>query len=83
MNALMIPCLKATELMEKKSLFRLMFRERVQLWLHKKMCAACAMYEKQMLVLQTVLSAFYRVNTSEEHTNTELKKRILFQLNNN
>jgi len=56
MNILFLSCLKATELIEKKLLFKLSFSERVRLKMHKAMCDACTMYEKQSNVLDKALS---------------------------
>ena len=47
MNVLFLSCLKASELIEKSLQFRLTLREKMQLSMHKKMCDACKLYEKQ------------------------------------
>lgn len=51
MHLLFLSCLKATELIEKKFYVRLSFRERLQLKMHKMMCEACTIYEKQSIIL--------------------------------
>ena len=56
MHKLLLSCLKATELMEKKFHFRLTFRERMQLKMHKSMCKACSRYDKQSAILHKALS---------------------------
>ncbi len=52
MHILFLSCRKATELIDKRLLFRLSFREKLQLTLHKTMCSACRMYEKQGLLIE-------------------------------
>lgn len=57
MNILFLSCLKATELIEKKFLFRLSLSEKIRLKMHKAMCDACTMYEKQSNTLNKALSS--------------------------
>ncbi len=52
MHYLFLSCLKATELIEKKISFKLSFKEKIQLKLHKMMCDACTNYEKQNLLIE-------------------------------
>jgi hypothetical protein len=51
MNIIFLSCLKATELIEKKLYFRLSYREKMQLKMHKMMCDACTNYEYQSNIL--------------------------------
>lgn len=55
MNYLMLSCKKATELIEKRALVRLSFKEKVQLRMHKSMCDACTAYEKQSRKIDELL----------------------------
>ncbi len=52
MNILILSCLKATELIEKKLHFKLLFKEKLQLKVHKMMCDVCRLYEKQSAFLE-------------------------------
>ena len=52
MNILFLSCLKATELMEKRFHFKLSYKEKLQLKVHKMMCDACTLYEKQSIILE-------------------------------
>lgn len=52
MNILFLSCLKATELMGKRFHFKLSFKEKLQLKVHKMMCDACTLYEKQSIILE-------------------------------
>ncbi len=53
---LFLSCLKASELVEKKMHFNLSFTERIQLKLHKSMCEACRVYEKQSNFIEKGIS---------------------------
>ena len=57
MNKMFLSCLKATELIEKKLHFKLSLTEKIRLKMHKAMCDACTMYEKQSNVLDKVLGS--------------------------
>lgn len=56
MNILLLSCLKATELIEKKLHFKLSFTERLQLSMHKIVCEACSNYEKQSILIEKSIS---------------------------
>jgi glucose-6-phosphate-specific signal transduction histidine kinase len=82
MQWLMLSCRKATELIEKKLLTNLSFREKVQLKMHKSFCDACTAYEKQSKLIDKLLSKQIHkesdeVENDEVVANEELKKRIL------
>ena len=70
MNILFLSCLKATELIEKKLLFRLSLSEKIRLLMHKAMCDACTLYEKQSITLDRALSG------------SEKREEIIIDLNN-
>lgn len=57
MHMLFLSCLKATELIEKKLLFRLSLSEKIRLEMHKAMCDACSLYEKQSSTIDKALSS--------------------------
>lgn len=52
MHMLFLSCLKATELIEKNLHFKLSFREKLQLKVHKMMCDACSNYGKQNFIIE-------------------------------
>jgi hypothetical protein len=58
MHFLFLSCLKASEMIEKKLHFRLSFRERMQLKMHKMMCSACSNFEKHNLFVEKAISNF-------------------------
>lgn len=76
MNILFLSCAKATELIEKKLLFRLTLSERIRLTMHKAMCDACSMYEKQSNLLDKALSATDETEVKKTDING-LKKDII------
>lgn len=65
MHFLFLSCLKASELIEKKFHFKLSFKERLQLKLHKMMCSACTLYEKQSTLLEKGIENRYKYNGKE------------------
>lgn len=83
MNWLMLSCKKATELIEKKALLKITFKEKIQLQMHKSMCSACTAYEKQSKKLDEL---FYKhINNDNTEVsgpvqNEDLKIKILKNL---
>ena len=82
MQWLMLSCRKATELIEKKLLTNLSFREKVQLKMHKSFCDACTAYEKQSKLIDKLLSKHIHedgdgIKSDGVVENEDLKKRIL------
>ena len=76
MNILFLSCLKASEMIEKKLHFKLNITEKLQLSMHKTMCSACSLYEKQSELLEKGISE--SLNQKHPHANTEhLKEKIL------
>jgi len=52
MHLFFLSCLKATGLIEKKMIFKLSAREKIQLSMHKMVCNACNNYEKQSFLIE-------------------------------
>lgn len=82
MHWIMLSCKKATELIEKKLLAKLSFKEKVQLEMHKSFCDACTAYEKQGKLIDKLLSKHIHkegdgIKNDDVVENEELKKRIL------
>jgi len=57
MHYMFLSCLKATELIDKKSYVPLSCVQNIQLKAHKSMCKACRNYEKQSSLLDKTLNA--------------------------
>lgn len=72
---LFLSCLKASELIEKKMHFKLSFREKIQLRIHKSMCDACRIYEKQSTVIEKGIS-MQKPKPADNINVEELKKKI-------
>ncbi len=79
MHILFLSCLKATELIEKKLHFKLSITEKLQLRMHKSMCDACTMYEKQSIVLEKGLSSLKEDDPDKKELE-QLKKIIIQKL---
>lgn len=73
MKKVMLSCLKATELIEKKLLFKLSFIEGVQLFFHKKVCHTCSAYEKQSVLIDQAIKKQYHHSEHFENL-TEIQK---------
>ncbi|MGQ1891046.1 hypothetical protein ACT29H_11460 [Thermophagus sp. OGC60D27] len=80
-HILLLSCLKATELIEKKMHFKLSFIERLQLKAHKMVCKACANYEKQSELLETGISRLQEQQITQDDI-AELKESIYQKLDN-
>ena len=78
-HILLLSCLKATELIEKKMHFKLSFIERLQLKAHKMVCKACANYEKQSELLETGISRLQEPQITQDDI-AELKESIYQKL---
>ena len=81
MHILFLSCLKATELIEKKFYVKLSFKEWLQLSMHKMMCDACSMYEKQSAIIEKGMESHHKHN-HEECDIEQLKKQISSNLKN-
>jgi hypothetical protein len=80
MNFLILSCLKATELIEKKFHFKLSFTEKIQLELHKMMCDACKTYEKQSEIIEEGIKGQHHHHHSHKVDEEQLKKQIQAKL---
>ena len=81
MNYLMLSCKKASELIDRKFIFGLNWKENIQLKLHTKMCNACTNYQKQSKAIDGILENYVQ---DEEAIplleNKQLKESILYSL---
>jgi len=78
-DILLISCLRATELIEKKFHLKLSFGDRLRLSVHKMMCSACSNYEKQSSIIDKLLA----VETGKQpapHTIRSIKESIIESL---
>lgn len=81
---LWLSCLKATELIDKKSVVKLSVRENLQLKMHTSICNACKEYEKQSIFLSTLISTHIQKTNIENLQiveNKSLKFSILRKIN--
>ncbi len=80
---LMLSCKKASELIDKKSLIKLSWKESLQLNMHTAMCDGCKAYEKQSLVLDNILHKHVQSNDESQVPqleNPDLKNKIKSKL---
>ena len=80
MHFLFLSCLKATELIEKKLHFELTVKGKIQLQLHKMMCDACSMYEKQSKIIEEGIKKHMHGVPSEKGDTEKLKEQIKIKL---
>ena len=81
MNYLMLSCKKATELIEKRSILILSWKENIQLKVHTKMCDTCTNYQKQSKEIDVILEKY--VHDEKDMPlleNKQLKESILYSL---
>ncbi len=85
-NSPLFSCKKATELLDKESVLKLSFREKVALKIHIAICAACKRYKKQSQFLEKIFKSNSQKTDSDQvpqHTNEELKEKIFDYLEKN
>ncbi|MCX6221401.1 MAG: hypothetical protein NTZ69_10465 [Bacteroidia bacterium] len=80
MHILLLSCIKATELIEKRFYFKLSFKEKLQLKLHTMVCDACTNYEKQSKIIEKGIE-MYQKKQHDEIDMTQLKDQISVKLN--
>lgn len=85
LHILLYSCLKATELIDKRSVARLTWLETIRLHFHKSLCDACTSYEKQGRLMDEILHEHFHTHAAEEpsaHRQQQeaLKERIINRL---
>jgi hypothetical protein len=83
MNRLMLSCRKASELIDKKSLIKLSWKENLQLNMHTAMCDGCKAYEKQSHLLDNILHKHIQFKDDSQVPqieNKELQDQIISKL---
>lgn len=75
----MLSCIKATELVEKKTLVRLSLVENVKLKLHMSMCKACRLYLQQSSLVNKFANKARNsvANSINQEELNEFSERIL------
>jgi hypothetical protein len=80
MRLLFLSCLKATELIEKRLHYKLVWHETLQLKVHKMMCDACKRYEKQSIFLDKSMAKKLKMEESIWVDLENLKQQIQAKL---
>ncbi len=79
MNAMMLSCVKATELMEMKEHVPLGLVKTMQLHMHTAMCSGCRNYLKQSRLINELLQNEFSTLPIIENTN-DLEAAIISKL---
>lgn len=82
----MLSCRKATELIEKQSLFELNTLEKTQLFFHLKVCDACKQYQKQSTIIDSIMQDTYTLKADKSEAGafqqpTEADKALIQKIN--
>lgn len=85
MSMVMISCKRATELIEKKTVFPLSFKENLQFILHRKMCSTCSAYYKSSKSIDSSLDQLFKESENIENKvlSEESKAAILKKIQKN
>jgi predicted anti-sigma-YlaC factor YlaD len=79
MNAMMLSCVKATELMEMKEHVPLGLLKTMQLHMHTAMCSGCRNYMKQTKLINQLLNKMFNSTPATPGTD-ELEVEIIKKL---
>ena len=79
MNAMMLSCVKATELMEMKEHVPLGLLKTMQLHMHTAMCSGCRNYLKQTKLINQLLNKNFNYTPATPGTD-ELEAEIIKKL---
>ena len=87
MNFLFLSCIRASELIEKNLDNELTSREKIQLYVHTKMCDACNAYQKQSKQLDNALNKHFtsdQIDLQKDplHLSEQFKKDLLEKIKN-
>ena len=79
MQMVLLSCLKATELIEKKYYFNLSVVEKLQLGAHKIICKPCNQYDKHSKIIEHGIADFKK-NIHSNPDIVKFKKKIINKL---
>ena len=79
MNAMMLSCVKATQLMEMKQHVPLGVMQKIQLKMHTALCSGCRNYMKQTHLINQLLEKRFSILPSVENTQ-ELELSIISKI---
>ena len=80
MNYMFLSCRKATELIEKKLLMGLSFKEKTQLVIHTGMCKACKRYAGQSQELDNLIKNHidhFIPDPTNQQDNSKYKEQLI------
>ena len=78
MYKIFLSCEKASELIDKKSVFGLSLKEKISLSIHTGMCSVCKTYKTQSELLDRFIDKYLQSDESmiKQQTHNELKEKI-------
>lgn len=79
----MLSCRKASELIDKRSLIKLSWKENLRLNMHTAMCDGCKAYKKQSVILDNILHKHIQSKDelkAPQKKNPDLKVKIISKL---
>jgi hypothetical protein len=79
MNAMMLSCIKATQLIEMKEHVPLGFLKTLQLHMHRAMCSGCRNYIKHTKLINKLLQKKFSAVSRIENTN-DLEATIISKI---
>ena len=80
MQTLLLSCRKAAELIEQQSFAPLPAGQKVQLWMHTRICAGCRTFQHQNELIDTLLEG--RVAEPMAMPTAPLEQRIIAAIDN-
>jgi hypothetical protein len=81
MGKLHLTCKKATELIERKHLDKISFKNGIKLYFHLIICKACSTYSKHSLLIHKALERRFKKDVKQpEKSIDKLKEKIISKL---
>ncbi len=78
LNKIMITCIKATELIEKRQIQSLSFGEWFRLKLHVALCEACEAYKQQSKTIERAINLWFnKADQRSPQLSQEKKNKII------
>ena len=74
---LLLSCKKATELIEKRSIFGVSAIQNIQLKLHTIICVTCKSYEKKSSIIDKTIQEHYQNKINNSRLSPEKKQEII------
>ena len=80
---LLFSCKKATELIEKKTVFGLSWEDSLRLKMHLTICSACTDYKNKSKIIEKILAQINARSIQYTTLSEEIKLKIIAQVEKN